>query len=80
MAHKKYVKIPRVVAIVCRQCGKKSKRAAPDKGSPQFFDCDMCGQRMVTPVSACCIICAYTKKKCPASLIMEAKIKGLEIR
>ena len=80
MSHRKYVKIPKIVEITCRHCGEKSRRAPPIDGSPQYFDCDACGQRMTTPVSACCIICAYTNKKCPASLIMEAKIKKLEIR
>jgi len=80
MARKKYIKIPKVVAITCGHCGERTRRTAPENGSPPYFDCSKCGQRMTTPLSACCIICAYTKKKCPASLIMEAKIKGLEIR
>ncbi len=77
---KQYIKIPKIVAITCRTCGKISRRAPPKNGSPQFFDCDKCGKRMTTPVVSCCIICAFSDKKCPAALIMEAKIKGLEIR
>lgn len=80
MAHKKFIKIPKIVAITCRNCGKRCRRAVKIDDCPQYFDCDACGQRMQTPVSACCIICAFTNKKCPASLVMESKIKKLEIR
>ncbi|MBM3232631.1 hypothetical protein FJZ18_00490 [Candidatus Pacearchaeota archaeon] len=77
---KKYMKIPKVVFISCSNCGKRCKRRVPEDFSPGFFDCDNCSNRMNTPVSSCCIICAYTGKKCAPTLIMEAKIKGLEIR
>lgn len=77
---KRIVRLPEIVTIVCRNCGKPSKRKAPTNSSPPYFDCDKCRQRMQTPVNACCIICAYTKKKCVPTLIMEAKVKGLEIR
>ena len=77
---KKIIRLPEIVTIMCRICGKTSKRKAPKDSSPQYFDCDKCKQRMQTPVNACCIICAYTKKKCVPSLIMDAKIRELEIR
>jgi len=80
MPKKRYIKIPRVISIKCRNCGKISRRKAENNECPQYFDCDKCGQRMFTPPSSCCIICAFTGKKCPASLVMESKTKGWGIR
>jgi hypothetical protein len=80
MAKKRVVRIPKVASIKCSNCGFISKRKVPKDRSPGFFDCDKCNFRMQTPVSSCCIICAFTGKKCTPTLLMEAKIKGLEIR
>lgn len=80
MARKKILRIPKLVTLTCLQCGKKSKRNVPEDASPQYFDCDGCGQRTQTPVTACCMICAFTGKKCAPALRMEAKMNGLEIR
>jgi len=77
---KKVIRLPKVVVIKCANCGKLSKRKVPHDSSPSYFDCDKCGKRMETPSSSCCIICAFTKTKCIPSLLMEAKIRGLEIR
>jgi len=74
------IKIPSVATITCSNCGEKSKRKVPLDSSPQYFDCDKCGNRMQTPVASCCIICAFTKTKCAPALLMEAKIKNLEIK
>ncbi len=80
MSRKKIIKIPKIIDISCRNCNKKCKRAVGSNDCPQYFDCDGCEQRMQTPINACCIICAFTDKKCPATSTMEAKVKGLEIR
>ena len=80
MGRKRFIKLPEVATIMCRNCGQKSKRRVPEDASPQYFDCDKCGQRMQTPINACCIICAFTKKKCVPSLIMEARAKSLTIK
>lgn len=77
---KRIIKLPEVVTIICGHCGEKCKRKVPEDASPPYFDCDKCGQRMMTPINACCIICGFTKKKCIPSLLMEARIKGLEVR
>lgn len=74
------VRISKLATITCSSCGKTSKRKVPLDSSPQYFDCDKCGQRMNTPVASCCIICAFTKTKCAPALLMEAKIKGLEVK
>ena len=77
---KQFIKIPEVASIKCPACGAKSKRKVPSDSSPQYFDCDKCNARTQTPITSCCIICAFTGKKCIPSLKMEAKIKGLEMR
>jgi len=80
MARKKYIKIPKEVAIKCSNCGKTNKLKLKIDDCPQSFECKRCSQKILTPPSKCCIVCAFTNKKCPASLLMEAKIKGLKIK
>ena len=80
MARKRVIKIPKLASIKCLHCGEISKRKVPMDSSPQYFDCDKCGQRTQTPITSCCIICAFTGKKCAPSLLMEARAKGLEIK
>ena len=81
MSRKKtFLKIPTIASIKCSSCGIISKRKVPEDSSPQYFDCDKCSFRMQTPITGCCIICAFTGKKCIPSLKMEAQIKGLELR
>jgi len=77
---KTFVKIPKTASIKCIHCGAVSKIKVPIDFSPQYFDCDKCGQRTQTPVTSCCIICAFTGKKCAPFLKMEANVKGLEVR
>src|SRR3989344_1051898 len=74
---KQFIKIPSLANIKCQHCGKKSRRKVPEDSSPPYFDCDKCGKRTSTPVTSCCIICAFTNTKCVPSLVMEAKSKGL---
>jgi len=82
MPRKKIVRIPRTATIKCPGCGKKSRMKIPQnqQDSVQFFECKKCKQRINTPVMRCCIICAFSNKRCASSLIMEARAKGLEIR
>lgn len=80
MGRKKVLRIPHVANITCMQCGKKSRRTVPLDSSPCYFDCDQCDFRMCTPVHACCIICAFTGKKCVPALKLEAYQKGLDVR
>lgn len=80
MGRKKILRIPRIASITCQLCGKVCKRAVPPDASPGYFDCDGCGQRTTVPVTACCVICAFTGKKCVPALKLEAHRKGLELR
>ncbi|MEK6893596.1 MAG: hypothetical protein AABX07_05340 [Nanoarchaeota archaeon] len=77
---KTFIRIPKTAKIKCLHCAAISRRNVPLDASPQYFDCDKCGQRTLTPITQCCVICAFTKTKCALSLIMDAKIKCLDVR
>lgn len=77
---KKVMRIPKRVTLLCPLCNEKSRVEIAYEASLPFFNCPKCEQRIVTPLAQCCAICAFSKTKCPASLVMEAKIKRLEIR
>lgn len=74
------VKIPKNVMIKCPLCSEKSKAIVSIDNCPQSFTCPKCDQGVKNPLTSCCIICAFSGKKCPRSLYMEARVKGLEIR
>jgi hypothetical protein len=80
MGRKKILRISKIASIKCVKCNAISRRKVPEDSSPGFFDCDKCNERINVPVTQCCVICAFTNKKCVPSLKMEAKIKGLELR
>ncbi|MBM3230493.1 hypothetical protein FJZ22_02450 [Candidatus Pacearchaeota archaeon] len=80
MGRKKRLRVPLLASIICQVCGKICKRKVPPDASPGYFDCDGCANRTNTPPSACCVICAFTKKKCVPSLRLEAHRLGLELR
>jgi Zn ribbon nucleic-acid-binding protein len=80
MAKKRIQKIPKVASIKCPFCGKSSRVKLSLENSLQFLDCPKCEGKISTPITQCCLVCAFSDKKCPQALLMEAKIKGLEIR
>ena len=80
MAHKKIQKIPKNVMLKCPHCLGKSKAIVSIENSPQQFVCPKCNADVKNPITQCCIICAFSDKKCPRTLYMEAKVKGLELR
>ena len=74
------VKIPSSATVKCPHCG-KSFRVELDKD--KFLgnlECKKCKQKIETPLAYCCVVCAFSGKKCPSSLIMEARMKNLEIK
>ncbi|MBI3334092.1 hypothetical protein HYZ97_01275 [Candidatus Pacearchaeota archaeon] len=79
MGRRKILRIPKIVSLKCPSCSAVSRRKVPDN-SPMYFDCDKCTTRIQAPITACCIICAFTGKKCIPSLKMEAHAKGLNLR
>jgi len=80
MGRKKVIRIAKNAKIKCVNCETVSLRKIPENASPQYFDCDKCKTRMQAPLTSCCIICAYTGKKCAPSSLLEAKIKDLEVK
>jgi Zn ribbon nucleic-acid-binding protein len=80
MAKKRIAKIPKTATIKCPLCGKGNRLAVSANDNVYFHECRKCKQRIETPQSKCCLVCAFSKTKCPASLLREAQMKGLEIR
>jgi len=80
MAKKRIVKIPKTATIKCPFCGKGTRMDVSSDKNVYFLDCGKCKQRIETPQSKCCLVCAFSKKRCPASLMREAQMKELEIR
>ena len=77
---KSFIKIPKNVILICPKCNGKNKCVVSKDVCPQKFTCPKCNEEVFNPITKCCVICAFSNKKCPRSLIMDAKIKGLEIR
>lgn len=80
MAKKRVQRIPKNVLLKCPLCSEKSKAIVSIENCPQSFVCPKCNQEVKNPITSCCIICAFSGKKCPRTLYMLAKVKGLEIR
>ncbi len=80
MAKKRFQKIPKTIMLRCPHCVSKSKAIVSIESCPQQFVCPKCSAEVRTPLTQCCVICAFSGKKCPRTLFMEAKVKGLELR
>ncbi|GEM_PF-1163024 len=82
MTRKKTQKIPKTIILVCPHCKKGTKAKVSIEYSPQSYICPKCKNEVKTPITSCCVICAFskTKTKCPRELYIEAKAKGLEIK
>ena len=80
MGRKRVIKIPTSAKITCPNCNKKTIIKVEKDSSPQFFECKKCRQKSATPITKCCIICAFSDKNCIHSLLMEAHNKGLLVK
>ena len=82
MARKRVMKIPKTLTLKCPSCFKNSRAMVSIDNSPQLFICPKCDNEIKTPITSCCVICAYDNKgrKCPRTSYMEARVKGLEMR
>ena len=80
MAKKRFQKIPKTIMLRCPYCVSKSKAVVSIESCPQFYVCPKCSQEVKAPLTECCVICAFSGKKCPRTLFMEARVKGLELR
>jgi len=77
---KSIVKIPKNIMLKCPHCLEKSKAIVSIDNCPQAFVCPKCNAEVRNPLTSCCVICAFSGKKCPRTLLMEAKVRGLELR
>lgn len=77
---KRFIKISEKATLTCPNCSKNTRIKIPEDRILSSFECKKCKQVILTPVTKCCVICAFSNKKCAPSLIMEAKMKNLEIK
>ena len=80
MGRKRVVRIPKSASLKCPHCLKISRVKVPNDSSLFNFKCKKCKNDVETPESNCCIICAFSDKKCGAALRVEAGINGLTIK
>ncbi len=79
MGRKRIIKIPKSVKIKCPECGKNNSVKFAKEGVFKL-ECRGCGKMIETPIMQCCLICAFSGKKCYSQLMLEAKQKNLEVR
>jgi hypothetical protein len=58
------LKAVKTAILICPFCSKKSRLKVPADGTFHAFECKKCESKIETPPAKCCIICAYTNKKC----------------
>lgn len=51
--------------LECPYCGYIMEVEIPQKGCLVFWKCQKCQKLITTPKGECCVICAYSDKKCP---------------
>ena len=66
--------------LKCPYCEKKTRAIVSKENSPQKFVCPKCKKEVRSSIMQCCTICTFSNKRCPYSLYMWAKARGLEIR
>lgn len=54
--------------LKCFHCDHIMKVEIPQKGCLVFHQCEKCQEMIITPESECCVICAYSDKKCPVKV------------
>lgn len=57
-----------VAKLKCPKCEFIEEVKIPEGICLQFHECKDCGELISTPEDFCCIICAYSDKKCGVSL------------
>jgi predicted Zn finger-like uncharacterized protein len=80
MRKKRIQIIPASALIKCPHCSKRTRVSLSQEFYQGKLVCKKCGELIQTPPAYCCVVCAFSNKKCPQSLITEARIKGLELR
>lgn len=80
MGRKKIIKIPSSYLVKCPTCGKNNRiKVLNLQQSFQKFECKKCKNTISAPISQCCVLCAYSNKKCPNNLLIEANSKKLSV-
>ena len=74
------IKVPKVVILRCPNCSKTQRIAVSLESSPQSFICKECESEVKTPLTQCCVVCAFSNKRCPYSVKMNAFSKDLSLR
>ncbi|HLC31786.1 MAG TPA: hypothetical protein VJK51_03895 [Candidatus Nanoarchaeia archaeon] len=77
---KRIQKIPKRVEIGCPHCAARLRFEVSAEKGVQTLVCSSCEQIIRTPITQCCIVCAFSDKQCPYSLVSEARVKGMELR
>lgn len=52
-------------SMKCPECGFVKKVDIPETSCMVFWKCPGCGKMISAPKGECCVICAYSDKKCP---------------
>ncbi|HIH33619.1 MAG TPA: hypothetical protein HA227_05225 [Candidatus Diapherotrites archaeon] len=50
--------------LKCPKCGFEQELEIPESSCLQFFKCENCGELISAPNGECCVICAFSNKKC----------------
>ena len=58
-----------IAKIKCPLCEHVRDVDVPENICLQFYRCDNCGKQIQTPDNSCCLICAYSDKKCRVSIL-----------
>ena len=53
--------------LKCPHCGHIKEIEIPQNKCLVFLECERCKKLITTPEGECCVICAYSDKKCPIS-------------
>ena len=55
-------------SLKCPECGFVENVGIPGNACMHMRKCAGCGRLMKTPKGFCCIICAYSDRKCPYTI------------
>ena len=79
MGRKKKLKFPKTAKFKCPKCDKTSRIKVPENECIFYYECKKCDEKITTPPTRDCIVCAYTDKKCPAALKREFGMLNLSL-
>jgi hypothetical protein len=69
------LRLPKSVFVKCPHCGKKGKIPIEVNKSYHKVECPKCKTDIHSPRMQCCVICAFSNKKCPGTMIYEHEFK-----